>query len=289
MYGYVRPCKGELKVREYELFKARYCGLCHALKKGYGPFARFLVNYDFTFLSMLLQSPEESEQICSKRCPVSPFRKKSCCVQTEALSAAADGSVLLGWWKLRDSASDKGFFRGIPYRTAALLFTPAMRRAAKRRPELSSKIKDLLDELGGIENSQLASLDAPADCFGRLLSSFSVFVSADDAAPLGQLLYHIGRWVYIIDALDDIEEDAGSGSYNPLILRFKADKSGLSEEDRQYVSVTLKHSAAIAAAAFELMKKNEWTSILSNIIYLGLPETAERVFAGTWDANKKEK
>ena len=88
---------------------------------------------------------------------------------------------------------------------------------------------------------------------------------------------------------DDIEEDARSGSYNPLILRFRAGGSGLSEEDRQYVSVTLKHSAAIAASAFELMAKNEWTSILSNIIYLGLPETAEKVFAGTWNADKKEK
>lgn len=289
MYGYVRPCRGELKVREYELFRARYCGLCHALKKRYGFPARFFVNYDFTFLSMLIQSPEECTQIERRRCAVSPFRKKSCCAQSRALAASADGSMILGWWKLKDSAADKGFFKGIPYRAAALLMKPAFRRAAKRRPLFAAQAEELLKELAGIESAKMASIDAPADCFGRLLAELAGFAPEGEREPLRQLMYHVGRWIYIIDAYDDLAEDFRRGSYNPLLLRFGAAEGGLSESDREYVSVTLKHSASIAAAAYELLNKNEWTSIASNIIYMGLPQAAEMVFSGKWNAARKEK
>ncbi len=289
MYGYVRPCKGELKVREYELFKARYCGLCHALKKRYRFAARFLVNYDFTFLSMLIQGPDECSQIERRRCAASPIRKKNCCAQSDSLFAAADGSVILGWWKLKDSAADKGFFKSLPYRAAALILKPAMKKASRLRPDYAREAESLLRELGEIESKKLASIDAPADCFARLLSALAGFAPEEAAEPLKQLLYHIGRWIYIVDALDDLGEDARSGSYNPLLLRFRVENGSLAENDKEYVSVTLKHSAAIAASAFELMTKNEWTSIISNIIYLGLPQTAEKVFDGTWRAAAEEK
>ena len=251
--------------------------------------ARFFVNYDLTFLSMLLQGPEECPQIERRRCAASPLRKKNCCSQTDSLAAAADASIILGWWKLRDGAADKGFFRGLPYRAAALFFKPAMHRAAKRRPDFAQKTEELLRELGGIESRRLASIDAPADCFGRMLEALAAFAPEEDVQPLRQLLYHVGRWIYIVDAYDDIKEDLRLGGYNPLLLRFGEENGGLSESDREYVSVTLKHSAAIAASAYELMRKNEWTGLVSNIIYLGLPQTAEKVLAGTWRETAKEK
>ena len=91
MYGYVRPVRDELKVREYEQFRGAYCGLCHTLKKRYGPLMRFAVNYDLTFLAMLLAGPE-SVRVCQKRCPYHPLRTTACPAAYPAMEAAAERS-----------------------------------------------------------------------------------------------------------------------------------------------------------------------------------------------------
>ena len=107
MYGFVRPLKGELKVSEYEQFRAMYCGLCHRLKERCGFAARFVVNYDFTFLAMMLS---DAEQIRTegRRCAASPLKKKCCCCKDPALDTAADYSVILARWKLMDTLWDDG-------------------------------------------------------------------------------------------------------------------------------------------------------------------------------------
>ena len=108
MYGYVRPVKGELKVSEYERYNAVYCGLCHELGRRYGPASRFLVNYDFAFLAMLLADKTDSPT-CSRRCIAHPLRRRACLASCPGLETAADQTVILAWWKLRDGAEDKGF------------------------------------------------------------------------------------------------------------------------------------------------------------------------------------
>ena len=125
MYGYVRPDKGELKVREYEAFRAAYCGLCHSLKKQCGLAARFLVSYDLTFLSILLHGSDgcRSER---KRCIASPLRRRTCVSCAPAQDEAADYGVILACWQLRDSVADEGFFRGLPARAAPCCCSPAL-------------------------------------------------------------------------------------------------------------------------------------------------------------------
>ena len=111
MFGYVRPRRDELKVWELEAYQGAYCALCHEMGKRHGFPARFLLNYDFVFLALLL-TPETDRPVLEKRrCPARLWcRKKSCCASSPGLAAAADKSTILSWWKLQDTVADASFW-----------------------------------------------------------------------------------------------------------------------------------------------------------------------------------
>lgn len=285
MFGYVRPLTPELRVRELEDYKAVYCGLCRTMGKRHGFLARFTLNYDFTFLAMSLSYGTAPCQFSQQRCPAHPFRKRKMCRPMPALELAADESLILSYQKLRDDVADHGFFRGLPARLAALFLRRAYRRAASAQPEFALKVTECLDELHVMERERCASMDRPADTFARILQAAAPN-TGDDARDraLGQMLYHVGRWIYLIDAWDDLEKDLRSGGYNPISARY----GGQPEEHAQEVRTTLLHSRNLAAAAYELAKAERWDGILSNILYLGLPAVEELVFTGRWRKNQKK-
>ena len=127
MYGYIRPNRGELRVREYERFQAVYCGLCRALGRRYGPLARFAVSYDLTFLALLLGRGNGRAEKCF--CPAHPLRRRRCLCGGPALEAAADFSVILTWWKLADELRDGGFWTRLGARLGRFAAAGAYRRA----------------------------------------------------------------------------------------------------------------------------------------------------------------
>ena len=282
MYGYIRPERGELKIREYDTFRGVYCGLCHTLRKRYGPFFRFAVNYDLTFLAMLLAEPGKTET-CQKRCPYHPFRRTSCPAELPALGTAADLTVVLAYWKLRDGAADKSFFPSLGCRILAWLASPAYKKAAALRPGFARTAEEELCELNKLERERCSSVDAPADRFARILREAASETRARERI-LRELLYHLGRIVYILDAADDLADDVKAGSYNPLRFRFTAEDGKLSEEDEKELRLSLQHSHNAVSAAFALLDTTPYTDILENIIYLGLPSVTQAVFDGSWRA-----
>jgi len=288
MFGYVRPLKGEMKVREFEQFKAAYCGLCHALKKKYGFVARFIINYDFTFLAMLLSNGKEDPQFCQKRCIASPFRRKNCMTNSSVLEMSAARSVVLTYWKLKDAKSDSGFFERIGVGIAMLFLRRAYKKAAAACPEFENEVSQQLGLLSVLEKEKSPSLDKTADCFGAVLKAAAWADDETSKRILDQLMYHIGRWIYIIDALDDFDDDMKTGSYNPIRYRFAIENGGILEQDKEYLKITLEHSAALAAGAMELLPHGGWSPILENIIYLGLPWVTKQVMSGQWKSLDKK-
>lgn len=288
MFGYILPCREELKVRELEQFQSVYCGLCHTLGRRYGFAGRFLLNYDFTFLAMLL-SPEKLPACERRRCVVSPFRPRSCCPPSEGMEAAADESIILTWWKLRDQVEDSAWLTGLPARLLSWLFRPAYRKAAALRPAFDHQVQEQLKRLSALEAENCPSLDRPADTFARLLQAAAP-VSEDAARrrAMEQLLYHVGRWIYLTDAWDDRKEDRKTGSYNPINLRYALPPGG--EEDgraREQLGLTLLHSRNLALSAFYLLEPGAWTPILENILCLGLPMVERLVLTDQWKQRKK--
>jgi len=282
MFGYVRPAKPELKVREWEAYQAAYCGLCHTLKKRYGVIPTFFLNYDFTFLAMLLSPGGQVPKTEKKRCIACPHKKKCVLSGNEGLDVAADESVILTYHQLRDAVLDKGFWKGTAARGLSLLLKPAYRKAAGLRPEFDRVVRENLERLASLEKEHSPSLDAPADTFAEILRAAAP--PRGDALhdrSMEQLLYHVGRWIYLVDAWDDLQSDRENGNYNPLLYRWGDEPEAHEEEFR----ITLSNSINLSISAFNLLEFGCWEPILGNILCIGLPAVEEAVFRGIW--NKK--
>lgn len=277
MFGYVRPLRGELKVQDWENYQAAYCGLCHALKEQCGFAARFVLNYDFVFLALLLEEETVSHAPCQRRCAAHPVKPRKAVPVTPSMALCAMESVILTHYKLLDDGRDEGFGRAVKSRLARLMLAGSYRKARRALPEFDETVKTCLDELNELEKDKCPSMDRTADTFARLLAAAAP-ATGEDAIdrPRGQLLYHLGRWIYLADAADDLQEDKAKGRYNPIDARFGG------EPDMEYIETTMDHSLTLARSAFQLLPPNRWQAVVENILYLGLPQVQKQAVAGTW-------
>ena len=290
MYGYIRPLQGELKVRDLERFKACYCGLCHALGGKYGLAARFVLSYELVFLSMLLWDKGEPLEIKKKRCIAGPCRSRRCCDRNSTLDICAGYCVILSWWKLRDTVQDESFFKSIAHRGLACLLLRAYRKAAREHPGFDNAVREGIAGLAAYEARGERSLDEAADKFAQMLkAAVPASMEEETRRPLLELLYHLGRWIYIIDAFDDYRADARESRFNPLIARFRLNGGNLAEEDASRLKITISHSNNLVCSAYELLPENVWTEIARNIVYAGMPEVCSHVLDGTWQTYRRKK
>lgn len=271
-----------MSAEESERFRRAYCGLCHTLGSRYGLASRFILNYDFTYLAIFLSAAEEGERR-SSRCIASPVKKREYLCSTQALELAADESVILAYWQLRDGVSDHDWFHGLKYKGASALLEGAYRKAARARPAFDASVCRQLEVLSRLEKEGCDSIDRPADAFAALLGSAAAEVEDPvRRRVLEQLLYHLGRWVYLMDAADDLKEDAQSGNYNPVALRFGLKDGEWTPEARREFAATLDHSIHMMATAFELWDFGVWTEILEKTLYNGLFRVGKAVLDGTY-------
>lgn len=281
MFGYVRPSDGRLTEADRETFRGAYCGLCHTLGRRYGLAGRMILNYDLTFLAMVLS--RGTGETCLRRCAVHPFRKRRCAAGDPAFDTAADMSVILTWWQLRDGVADHGFWGGWKYRFLSLLLHRAYRKAKARQPELDKRIQTNLDKLSALEREKCTIPDEAADTFALLLRDMAALSPPGiKRRVLEEMLYHLGRWIYLVDALDDLKEDSRSGSYNPLLQRYGTRDGALRPEDRERVAATLDASIRTMAAAFELTDFGCWRRIIESVVYEGLYAVGNAVLNGTF-------
>lgn len=282
MFGYVRPSVQDLPEGELDRFRTMYCGLCHTLSRRYGQAARFILNYDFTYLAILLSDRTAGKENAG-RCYTSPIRKRPYLESTAAMELAADESVILAYWQLRDGVEDHAWAAGLKYRAGARLLESAYRKAAAFRPAFDQAVRRQLQMLSALEKEKDPSMDKAADTFAVLLSSAAEGVEEPvRRRVLEQILYHLGRWVYLIDAADDLKKDAESGNYNPVALRYGLKDGAWDPESRHGFAVTLDHSIHQMAAAFELWNFGVWTTILQTTFYAGLFRVGHAVLEGTY-------
>ena len=278
---------------EKQRFQRIYCGLCHTLKERYGFVARMILNYDFTFLAILLSGGGE-RMVQSGCCPVSPIKKRDYLPSDDALALAADESVILAYWQLMDGVRDHGKASGWKYRVSSAALRSAYQRAAAFRPEFAEKTRIQLEKLAELEKRKCPSLDEPADIFGVLLAGAAEEASSEEQRRiLYQILYHLGRWIYLIDAADDLKDDMKSGGYNPLVLRYDLKEASLNAEQRAAFTRTLDHSIHMITTAYELWDFGCWSAVLEATFYTGLFQVGKAVLDGTFHAassgKKKDK
>ena len=276
----MRPAADKLEQADRDRFQAAYCGLCHTLGERYGLAARMFLNYDMAFLAMLLGPRCGSTD---RHCIVHPIKARPCACRSAALDIAADLSVILQWWQLQDGVADHGFWKGLKYRAASLLIRRAYRKAASLQPAFDGNTRARLEELSRLERERCPSVDRPADCFARLLAYAAVGEPEESRRRvLEQLLYHLGRWIYLVDAADDLRKDLRQGCYNPVALRYPHENGVLTAEGRRDLGDTLDRSVRMMAAAFELADFGEYENVIESIVYAGLYFVGGAVLKGTF-------
>lgn len=278
MFGYVRPALALLSEEDRERYQGAYCGLCHAMGRRHGFLARFSLSYDFTFLAILFTGGEGAW--CGRKCPVHPLKKRRTCLSGCGLDAAADASLILSWYKLGDDVEDESWFRGIPARLLRFILRRPFSRARAARPEFARRVELELERLRRMEAQRSRELDRVADAFACTLREAAP-QQADEALRrvMEQVLYHLGRWIYLVDAWDDLEDDRRAERYNPLDARF----DGRAREEKEYLATTMTHSLKLAISAANLADFGVWNAVVENILYQGLPSVQAAVLSGQWE------
>ena len=279
MFGYIRTDTPELRVRENEYYRAVYCGLCRAQGKCTGLCSKFTLNYDIVFLALLRLAVDGKQvQIKRGRCMAHPFRKRAYVECCEPLEYSAYASAILTHGKIADDINDE---KGMKKLNAQFIkpFTSHMRKKAlKKYSELDEKVFSGLKRLSEIEKQNLSSVDIPADAFGDILADIlSYGLDGNNAKILSNIGKHIGRWIYIIDAADDVDEDIKKNRFNAFARLYEGN---IPDEERESIANSLKLELLSAEPAFDLIDYNELydiEEIIKNIIYRGMPQTAERV------------
>ncbi len=277
MFGYVRPEKELLLMRDFNRYRSIYCGLCKTIKERYGNLPRLTVTYDMTFLATLLLSlSREDSEIVREGCLLNPMTKKAISKNHPALDFAADGSIILAYYSALDNAQDEKPVKG---RFQSLLLKRSGEKVRRLHPELSVKIEVILQELSEIEKGDYDP--AAADIFGRLLAEVFAegarLLDHPDRELLIRVLpdvgFALGKWIYLLDAFDDREDDLHNKQWNPL-LKFSEPDS------RNFVEEILRECEEEVDRLLALLPYQRDGVIIGNIATIGLPGTRERVLAG---------
>lgn len=285
MFGFIRPVRPELRVKEADRFQQIYCGLCHAIRARYGRFYTLFLSYDMTFYALVIGSDEaQTAPPCRKRCDAHPLMRRDCAQPDAALERAADVSVLLTYHKFRDSLADeKGPKRALAW-LLCRLGRRAYERARARLPEADAEMVQALEDLQQLERAKCDSMDRAADASARLTAAAVPHTGDDRERVLRQMFYHIGRWIYLLDAAQDVAEDLEQENYNPVVLRYGLHTPDLTEI-RQPLERTLERSLADICMAFDLLDIRRDADLIRNIIFLGMPLVTKQVLDGTYQTN----
>ncbi|WP_343252799.1 DUF5685 family protein [Ligaoa zhengdingensis] len=280
MFGYVKPYKPQMKICEYDTYKAVYCGLCKQLGHSYGFAARFTLSYDFAFLSILSMALQANgPEFCRERCIAHPLKKSFCCSLNDSSRFAACTAMIMLYYKLEDNYRDSG-----PGGKALMLlarpFAAAARNKARREyPRVDELVAEMMRRQYALEDVRCPSIDEAAEPTARCLSELCSLLSQDETEQriLQRFGYLLGRWIYLIDALDDLEDDIKTGSYNAFVINEHLTVQSDLAPIRGAAVASLNQTAAELAKAYELFELRRYKTILDNVVYLGLKNTLNQV------------
>ena len=278
MFGYIRTDVPEMRVRENEYYRAVYCGLCRAQGKCTGQCSRFTLNYDIVFLALLrLALRGEQPEIKHGRCMAHPFKKRAYVALCEPLAYSAYASAILTHGKIVDDISDEKGAKKIKALLAKPFSSGMRKKAFKKYSELDKRVFDGLGRLSEIEKQRLSSVDIPADAFGEILADIVSFgLDGNDEKIMRKIGKHVGRWIYIVDAADDLADDIKKNRFNAFSCLYGGE---IPPDEREAVANSLRLELLAAEPAFDLIDYNELydiKAIVENIIYLGMPNAAEK-------------
>lgn len=261
MFGYIHVYQPELKVKEYEVYQASYCGLCRSLKKRHGRVGQLTLSYDMTFLALLLTGLYEPKTMTGRsRCLAHPTRRHRY-RNNPYFDYAADMNVVLTYYKCLDDWQDE-------HSITKLLFAGLLKGRVKKLKRLYGKkiqkIERFLKQLSRLEKKGICDLDRTAGYMGKIMGELFVYREDIWEEKLRRMGFFFGKFIYLMDAYEDIEEDLKKGRYNPLVKRYQ--KKDFEQECGQI----LKMMMAETSRTFEMLPIIKDAPILRNILYAGV-------------------
>lgn len=261
MFGYIIINKGELKFKEFDVYQGYYCGLCRVLKEKCGIKGQMTLSYDMTFLAMLLSDLYEPELTRgTTKCIVHPFEKHPT-IRTEFTEYAADMNILLTYYKCLDDWNDD---RKADRKLLSDMLCGAVYKIRNKYPEKADLIRRTLDKISEKEKQKVRDVDEMSALFGEILGTIFSYRDDEWADELYTIGNNLGRFIYIMDAYEDIEDDIKKNRYNPFI-----DDYGNPEFDEDIQKVLTKMMSE-CCRAFELLPIINDIDILRNILYSGV-------------------
>lgn len=300
MFGYIKADRSELKGKEYELYRAVYCSLCKTLGRDYSVLMRLFLSYDATFFALLcLSLSKECPAAKSGRCRFNPLKKCNYITNEEdTFHLAAGLSVLTAYYKIIDNIDDARWLQKIPYRILKTLFLRSFKKARRRYEDIDMVLKTMTDRQRAAEADENCTVDKAAHPTAQMLHDVCGLIpryiltetSADDEKArttrrvLSQFGYCLGRWVYLMDAADDMEKDRKRGGFNPLLIM------GIGESERkEKIEPMLNHSLSEALLSYGLLSKGRYDSIIMNVLTCAMPKEQNRVLEKTVKTPKTQK
>ena len=275
MFGYIKPYRPELKIREAEEYRAVYCGLCRELGKTYGVFSKMTLSYDFAFMAMMIMSADD--KICPSyehcRCIAHPFKKHCQCIENSAISLAAKAATVLTYYKIRDDLYDKGLFKKLigifllPFAANARKKALSLGKDAEKIDMAASK---MMEEQKKLEAEKCKIPDMAAEPTAKFLEEVMALCSnGENERLLRRFGYLLGRYIYLCDALDDLDDDIKKKNYNPFIF---AEENAKAEAKSELFMTVAELSDDIG-----LMELDRYKEIVENIVCLGLKNEVQRI------------
>ena len=270
MFGYITADRSQMDESQLRRYSGCYCGLCRTLQERHGISGRLTLNYDMTFLVLVLSSLyEPAEDDGEARCPVHPMKKRPYWTSSFT-DYAADMNLLLAWWNCQDDWEDEKKISRLLYHKVLSGKCAALET---RYPRQSQAIRECLSALHRYEAGTEVNADKAADCFGRLMGElFAVREEDHWASTLYQLGHGLGQFIYIMDACIDLVEDETKGRPNPLLAL------GHRKEDRAGDYALLSMLLSEATEAFEHLPMVQDMDLMRNILYAGVWQRYNQAF-----------
>ncbi len=280
LFGYVKCYTPELRLREYEYYRGVYCGLCKSMGRCTGCVSRLALSYDLVFLALVRMAlTGENPKAEAGRCLLHPFRRRPVCASCRSLDYAARAAAVLGYYKLDDDLYDT---HGVAGKAKLLVLKPILshaRRLAEKTygemEELDLTVAGKLRRIRELEQKDIAVADELADLSGEILADvFECGLSGSAARISREIGYHVGRWVYLIDAVDDYNKDIKRGEFSPFM------DSGLPSDEA--ICAALTSETAATETAVGLLPDDcgaEISELIKNILYLGTEKVTGEVLS----------
>ena len=266
MFGYLDIDKGTLEEGQRGLWQTFMCGLCFSTKKLYGNFPRMFISNDVNFFNVLFHSILGADvEIDKSRCFSHPLKKRTVLRETDLTEKLATANVLLTYWNVYDDTVDGG---SIAKKTALKTLSRAYNKAKRNFPELDDMLSRRYQELREMETSHCDGIDRIAHAFSQLAQDFATLVLGEHATEhVKTLCYNLGKWIYLIDALDDAKKDVKRHEYNPFVTHYGVDSFNGLIAQRDELQFEMFAVLNRVASAYNDLNLSKYTCLLDNVIY----------------------